>query len=372
MSLLETLMSLLKSAQTSFQIAQGAKSLIVNRIPLAHKTLQDRKLRQRPRICLLVNDPDWSYDFSAQQIKKHLLPNFNIDIRYAVEQPQLSPETYDLLHVCFWADDHHQQFAFDRKRVIKEVSSHRWQYPGPYGPCTPAEFAGRYLCDCDTVICTSLRLVKIIMDVFPRTYHTPNGIDPNQFSPTQRHLLGDRLVFGWAGNPDERQKGFRDIIEPACGDRFVLLSTTGKVNYRDMPEFYRQIDVIIVSSRHEGEPLTLLEAMASGCFPVCVDVGIVPELIRHGWNGYIVPERTADAFRKAFEWCEIHRDKVHAAGLANAKLVARERNWEMCARNFGRVYKETIARANKADRLKGIDTTANDRPPLSDPSGKLV
>ena len=42
-----------------------------------------------------------------------------------------------------------------------------------------------------------------------------------------------------------------------------------------MHEFFRKIDVYTVASRHEGEPLTLIEAMGAGCFPVCSDVGIV-------------------------------------------------------------------------------------------------
>jgi glycosyltransferase involved in cell wall biosynthesis len=111
-----------------------------------------------------------------------------------------------------------------------------------------------------------------------------------------------------------------------------------------MAKFYRKVDIFVVASRHEGEPLTLLEAMASGCFPVCVDVGIVPELVKHKVNGYIVPERSVDAFRQAFEWCDSNRDQVRAAGLANARLIARERNWGICAEIYGRVYRDTLER----------------------------
>lgn len=215
-----------------------------------------------------------------------------------------------------------------------------------YGPCTPEEFAQRYLSDCDTVICTSGRLTEIVGKVFPRTFHTPNGVDIARFGAVKR-TRGDNLVLGWAGNIDDPVKGFRELIEPACGDRFKLISAKGELSHRDMAEFYGKIDILVVASRHEGEPLPLLEAMASGCFPVCVDVGIVPELIKHKENGYIVPERSVEAFRQAFEWCDDHLALVRASGLANAELIARERNWKICAQNFGRVYKQTLARANR-------------------------
>ena len=65
-----------------------------------------------------------------------------------------------------------------------------------------------------------------------------------------------------------------------------------------MARFYNSIDVICVASTAEGDPLPLVEGMACGCFPVCVDVGIVPELVQSGVNGLIV-DRTPAAFRAA-------------------------------------------------------------------------
>ena len=301
---------------------------------------------RKPRICILADFPNWAYDNAARQIRRQLANEFDIVIRYAVKKPPLSPEDYDLLHSCFWGENFYKPFGFDRERIVKEVSSHRWEDDPRYGPRTPHEFAARYLSDCDTVICTSHRLTEIVGKVFPRTYYTPNGVDTRRFHPRERKPKFG-LVFGWAGDSNDAVKGFHDIVEPACGDRFALLAATGAVKHREMCEFYRKVDVFIVSSRNEGEPLTLIEAIASGCFTVCVDVGIVPEIIEHGRNGYIVRERSVEAFREAFEWCEKHRDVVRAGGLANAEYAARERNWKVCSEFFRNVYRETLARANR-------------------------
>lgn len=304
-----------------------------------------RRLSGKPLVLILADKPGWAYDTSMRHIKRQLAKQFNIKIRYSGDQ-SISATNYDLLHVCFWGDVSYKPFGFDPGRIIKEISSHRWEDDPDYGPCTPEEFADTYLSDCDTVICTSRRLAGVVEKVFPRTFYAPNGVDIYSFRPVGRAHRSN-LVFGWAGNIADKVKGFNEFVKPACGERFELIAATGELSHREMVQFYHEVDIIVVSSQHEGTPLPLLEAMASGCFPVCVDVGIVPELIKHKENGYIVPERSVGAFQEAFEWCSDNRDKVRAAGLANAELVARKRSWEICAQNFGRVYRETLTRANR-------------------------
>jgi glycosyltransferase involved in cell wall biosynthesis len=325
----------------SQDIMYRAKGLLQSKVELAFLP----RIISKPRVCILADRPGWAYDTCAHQIKRHLARRFDVTVRYNGDV-SFSAEDYDLLHVCSFADESYVPLGFNRERVIKEISSHRWEDDPRYGPCTPDDLVHRYLSNCDTVVCTSRRLANKVASVFPRTFHAPNGVDVDRFR-LGRRPRDSRLVFGWAGNAADPVKGFQDIVEPACGTRFKLLAATGGMSHRDMEEFYRKVDVLVVSSRNEGTPLPLLEAMASGCFPVCVDVGVVPEIVEHKRNGYIVPERTLEAFQAAFDWCEHNSDKVRIAGLANADLMVRERNWSICAPFFGRVYQDTIDRANR-------------------------
>ena len=48
-------------------------------------------------------------------------------------------------------------------------------------------------------------------------------------------------------------------------------------------------DIYLMLSRLEGGPLPLIEAMGLGMWPICTPVGMAPEIIRHGHNGFIVP-----------------------------------------------------------------------------------
>jgi hypothetical protein len=114
-----------------------------------------------------------------------------------------------------------------------------------------------------------------------------------------------------------------------------------------MAEFYNQVDVLVSCSRHEGEPLTLIEAMACGCFPVCADIGIVPELIRDGENGLIVRDPGPEGFRAAFAWCAANLPQVRAAGRRNADEVGRSRAWSARAPDFAAVFTDTLRHATR-------------------------
>ena len=46
--------------------------------------------------------------------------------------------------------------------------------------------------------------------------------------------------------------------------------------------------MLFVSSRYEGFSLSLVEGMSQGLVPIAYSVGVVPEVIRNGENGYIV------------------------------------------------------------------------------------
>lgn len=74
------------------------------------------------------------------------------------------------------------------------------------------------------------------------------------------------------------------------GDRVSFLGLRD-----DVPRLLRGADVFVLSSAWEGLPITVLEAMAAGVPCVSTDVGGVPEVIRDGVNGYVVPPRDHEA-----------------------------------------------------------------------------
>lgn len=66
----------------------------------------------------------------------------------------------------------------------------------------------------------------------------------------------------------------------------VSVSSTGYIRKVDLPDLYSALDVYLLTSRVEGGPCTVFEAMACETAVVSTRVGAVPELIVNGVNGY--------------------------------------------------------------------------------------
>jgi glycosyltransferase involved in cell wall biosynthesis len=92
----------------------------------------------------------------------------------------------------------------------------------------------------------------------------------------------------------------------------------------DMPQAYRELDVLLSTSHSEAMPLAIMEAMASGVPVVATRVGGVPELVEHGGTGWLVAPGDADGLAGAVARL-IQRPDEHArmAQRARARVVER-------------------------------------------------
>ncbi len=88
----------------------------------------------------------------------------------------------------------------------------------------------------------------------------------------------------------------------------------------DMPSLYAAIDVLALSSLNEGSPVSVIEAMAAARPVVATSVGGVPDVVRHGENGLLVPPRDPEALAEAVE--TMVRDPALRARLGAAASQA--------------------------------------------------
>ncbi len=306
------------------------------------RAASERGVRAVPRVLLLADQPGWAFDFAARDMDGCLSGEFRFAIRYTRDRPTILAGNYDLVFLFFWGESEFQRYGFPTERVIKQVSSHRWEDDPLWGPCTPAELASRYLQDAGTVACTSLRLAEALKDRHPGVIHLPRGYNSDRFRCIRRR--SGPMAVGWAGCARDPVKGLNDIMRPACEGKCNLQIAPGGVRHERMNAFYNGLDVFLVASRHEGQLLPLMEAMAAGCFPVCTDVGIVPELVRDGDNGLILRERSPEAFAAALDWCGAHLDAVRSAGQRNAEEMRGSRSWEQMGAGFARTFRSVLAR----------------------------
>jgi glycosyltransferase involved in cell wall biosynthesis len=91
---------------------------------------------------------------------------------------------------------------------------------------------------------------------------------------------------------------------------------------------YHDADVCVVTSRQEGGPKSVLEAMATGVPVVTTRVGQAAELVRDGENGLLADVDDVDALAAAVE--RVHDDaglceRLRTGGRATAEAYAEER-----------------------------------------------
>jgi glycosyltransferase involved in cell wall biosynthesis len=80
---------------------------------------------------------------------------------------------------------------------------------------------------------------------------------------------------------------------PALARLAQALGVSARVHFlgwrADLETILNELDVVICSSRNEGTPVALIEAMAAGVAVLSTEVGGVADLVTHGETGWLVP-----------------------------------------------------------------------------------
>jgi glycosyltransferase involved in cell wall biosynthesis len=131
---------------------------------------------------------------------------------------------------------------------------------------------------------------------------------------------------------------------------------------RDMRIVYEALNLVVIPSLWEGLPITLLEAMASGRAVVATNVGGIPEVIRHEFNGLLLPPKDSVAIADAIKRCYCDRDLMSRLALAGKNTVHMEFSIEVTARKVIEVYEELMERGRlSADSQPTARTARVDR-----------
>ena len=198
-----------------------------------------------------------------------------------------------------------------------------------------------------------------------------NGIDLDEFhpSPEQRAAARQRLALP----PDafivagigrlSYQKNFSLFIDVAAAvlaqrpaayfviagtgpeerqlrDRAARLGIDQRLRFLgyvgDMPQLYPAVDALLLTSRYEGLPITILEAMATGTAIVSSKLDGVAEILRDGEDGALVAASDVDGFVRKL--CELMDRADIASRRAAAALTKVQTGFS--AQNVARAVEE--------------------------------
>ena len=145
--------------------------------------------------------------------------------------------------------------------------------------------------------------------------------------------------------------GGRDLDEfRAAAKAQGLVDSVNATNWLDRDEVLRVLresDVFLFPSHFEGLPNAVIEAMAAGLPVVATRVGGVPDLVRHGENGFLVD--VGDVARMtALVGCLLaHPDWAREIGLRARQTVAECCDIERVWPRYADVVREAAARAGR-------------------------
>ena len=160
--------------------------------------------------------------------------------------------------------------------------------------------------------------------------------------------------FSILGDGPLREELARRVEELGLGEHVEFLPPRP-----DPFPYYRSLDLYLNTSRHEGLPLSVVEAMACGVPIVSAAVGGIPEVVADGEHGFLVAGREPAAF---VERCArlIADDRLRVSMSQRASAFAREGlSAPAMAAAYRSLYEECGTRI-RARRSRGIIRRARD------------
>lgn len=158
----------------------------------------------------------------------------------------------------------------------------------------------------------------------------------------------------WIAGEGNARSAVEGIIRAMGMDARVHL--LGLVDNAHIYDVLAQCQTLALLSEYEGMPVSVMEAMAAGVVPICLDTRSgIPEAIEHGTNGLIVKDRGADFFNAVRE-LRCDPVKWQRLSLAARETARRRFSIDECARQWidllENLHRSRTARAEfKAPRV---------------------
>lgn len=242
----------------------------------------------------------------------------------------------------------------------------------------------------DCVCSTSHAMAKRTESLCPNLDHleiTPFGIDFNQFRARQtRHdktiTVGtiktlvanygiDILIRGFSQCKNKLAQTSPDLaarirlrIVGDGADRTKLqrlaedlgiadvTEFVGYVSHSTVPSELGKLDLFVAVSRNESFGVAVLEASASQLPVIVSDVGGLPEVVRDGETGLIVPSEDPSALAEAIERLVVDEQLRVSMGIKGREFVQREYEWDENVSRMEKVYQQALTEPNNEMELK--------------------
>lgn len=213
-----------------------------------------------------------------------------------------------------------------------------------------------------------------------------NGIDLEKFSPSnqgeylkQRFGLQDQPVLLFVGRLDKEKNidlilRALSIVNQEIDVHFIIagrgfeaenlkkltkrldlernVTFTGFVSDEDLPNLYCAADCFIIAGTAELQSIATMEAMASGLPVIAVQATALPELVRHGENGYLF--QLNDPLQVAKYIIEVMSDAARQRKMSERSLeIIKEHDINAAIDQFETLY-QTLLNEKKSAQAQTL------------------
>lgn len=206
-----------------------------------------------------------------------------------------------------------------------------------------------------------------------------NGVDLEEFHPRNkaesRRAFGmdeRAVVIGYVGCPSSDSGGrkgldtLQKVVSALASDKEIEFAFCGasKAAWDDCPtgvegrirhfgfikrkrlgSFYNALDALLMTSRNEGGPAPVLEAMACGVPAVASRTGIVPKVVVTGENGYCLDPNDVSSFIETLRRLAADRKLCNSLGKRARATIEDGWGWQEKMAPFARAIDATLKSA---------------------------
>ncbi len=115
-------------------------------------------------------------------------------------------------------------------------------------------------------------------------------------------------------------QSLKDDIDHKCATNQKLkehLRFTGLITGHDKWNEYSDASILVHPTTWDGQPLTILEAMAMGLCIISTNIGAIPDTVEEGYNGKVLETNDPNAVAEAVAWYYNNPDELASVMLRN-------------------------------------------------------
>jgi len=292
------------------------------------------------KILLVYDISGWIFYRHCEEIKKRLSHKYLIDMVSHNNDIYVLSEKYDLVYVL---DPMPIKYPPQNKTImgLRAEWFHTLNKNGPIGTYENGFHCASLknkCCILHVVNKRQLELFKPIVTDKPLLL-VQHGVDETCFDKSlYNNNVRDEFVVGISGRVDSPNKKGFEIVNSVCNNMGIKYITTKfrggvKLTKKEMPSFYREMDVYICMSETEGLCNTIMEAGAMGIPVISTRSGAAEEMIEDSISGLLV-ERSSIGLEKALRFMVENKEKRLEMGNNFYKEIMKNWAWKVKIKEY--------------------------------------